>query len=90
TPPQLEDLVHAFYLEHEWVRLDADSRNPKWFKILKESSDHWVVHQTMLDPEETAEWGMLLEVDLEASRQAGQVIMKLLSISNEVSTHFGS
>ena len=74
--PVLEDRVCAYLEEHELLRLDADARHAKWFKILEEDPRFWILHQTWLDPEEACDWGMIVRIHLEDSKRIGRPVME--------------
>jgi hypothetical protein len=87
TPPVLEDRVCAYLEEHELLRLDADARHAKWFKILEEDPRFWILHQTWLDPEEACDWGMIVRIHLEDSKRIGRPVMEVLSMGDQIEYH---
>ncbi len=87
TPPVLEDRICAYLEEHELLRLDADARHAKWFKILEEDPRFWILHQTWLDPEEACDWGMIVRIHLEDSKRIGRPVMEVLSMGDQIEYH---
>jgi hypothetical protein len=62
--------------------MDADARNPKWLRIESETPQKWSVLQTILDPEDHAEWALKFEVDINASRKEARPVMRLGGVEN--------
>ena len=80
--PKLEDVFAPYFEEHEFIRMDADARNPKWLQINDDAKDVWIVRQTILDPEDHADWSLLFEVNLNASKLKSHPVMKLAEIQH--------
>ncbi|MDC0325197.1 DUF3516 domain-containing protein [bacterium] len=80
--PRLEDALTDFFKEYDRIRMDADARNPKWLQIDDSSQDKWTVRQTLLDPEENAEWALCFEVDIPMSKKESRPVIKMLEIQH--------
>ena len=78
--PKLEDALGPYFDEHEYIRMDADARNPKWIQINDKEENLWTVRQTILDPEGHADWSLLFEVHLLESKSKSHPVMKLIEI----------
>ena len=80
--PRLEDALVSYFEKYDQIRLDADARNPQWTHINDDSQDSWKVRQTLLDPEDHAEWALSIEIDVPASRKESRPVMKLIEFLN--------
>jgi len=80
--PRLEDALVSYFEEHDQIRLDADSRNPKWTHISDDSLDTWKVRQTLLDPENHADWALNIEIDITASKKESRPVMRLVELEH--------
>ena len=80
--PRLEDALASYFEEYDQIRLDADSRNPKWTQINDDSQDTWKVRQTLLDPDDNAEWALCFEVDIPKSKKESRPIMRLIEFQH--------
>ncbi|MDA7618063.1 DUF3516 domain-containing protein [Verrucomicrobia bacterium] len=78
--PRLEDAMGPYFEEYDHIRLDADARDPRWFKVEKETTTHWQVRQTLLDPEEDGAWFLSFEVDLSTSSTVARPVMRMTGI----------
>lgn len=80
TPVQLMDKMDLYWAEYSEIRIDAEARGPKYFELDEESPERWLVFQTLLDPEDHLEWRLRLSLDLDASREAGGVVLHFLGL----------
>jgi superfamily II RNA helicase len=76
--PRLEDTLASYFEEYDQIRLDADARNPKWIQINDESQNTWKVRQTLLDPEDHADWALSFEIDIPTSKKESRPVMRLV------------
>jgi superfamily II RNA helicase len=76
TAQALAEAVAPYWEEHGSVRLDPEARGPVHFS-LREDGLRWSVRQTLLDPEGWGEWALTGVVDLAASREAGEAVVRL-------------
>ncbi|WP_346742417.1 DEAD/DEAH box helicase [Rhabdothermincola salaria] len=75
-----EEAFAPYWAEHDAIVTDADARNPTWLEIA-ESPTEWRVRQVLADPEEDREWGIDATVDLEASDEAGEVVVRPVGVT---------
>ncbi len=80
--PRLEDALAAYFEEYDQIRLDADARSPKWIQISDISQEIWKVRQTLLDPNDNAEWALCFEVDIPKSKKESRPIMRLIEFQH--------
>ena len=73
---RMDDAWRSFVKEHVELRLDAEGRNARHTRIAK-SVDVWLVEQILQDDEDLNDWSMKLVVDLEASKAAGEPVIRL-------------
>jgi uncharacterized protein DUF3516 len=80
SPERLVSAREAYLVDHEGVRFDPEARNVRHTHL--SSSDDgrvWRVQQVLVDPELHNDWMVEFEVDLAASRAAGQPVLWLRS-----------
>ena len=71
--------LDAFYDAHEDVLLDAHARSTAFFSVddSDERATHvWHVHQVFSDTDEDHDFGIMADVDLDATQEAGEVAFK--------------
>lgn len=85
TVERLKAAREAHRVEHAGLRLDPEARNLRHTHV-EPSQDRttWRVQQMLIDPEGLNDWVMELDVDLTASREAGEPVLKLLRIASLV------
>ena len=81
TPEHLEEAREAFQVEHGGLRLDPEGRNRRHTHV-HPSDDRttWRVDQMLVDAEGINDWVAELEVDLAASREAAEPVIRLLRL----------
>ena len=70
-------VLDAYYEAHEEVLLDADARSATYFHVdeADEKDKHiWHVHQILSDPEGDHDFGIMADVDLDATQEEGNVV----------------
>jgi len=73
TPERLRAVWDAYRAEHDRLRLDPEARNLRHTHVSPgEDGRTWKVEQMLVDPEMVNDWVAEFEVDLTASREAGQ------------------
>jgi hypothetical protein len=70
----------AYFADHPAIGVHADARNPTWLEV-HETPTRWVVRQVLLDPDGDMEWGIDAEIDLAASDEAGEVVVRVTGVS---------
>ena len=65
------EVVQAYFAEHDEVRTGADARGPALLIVDKAEPGVWQVRQILDDPDGDHDWGIDVEVDLEASDEEG-------------------
>jgi superfamily II RNA helicase len=80
--------VEAYFDEHEDLGTGPDARGPQYF-VLDERPDGvpagarlWRVRQIFDDPAGDHDWGIDAEVDLAASDEAGEAVVRVLAIGS--------
>ena len=77
TSERWADVVEAYFAEHDEVGTGADARGPAMLIIDREPG-RWRVRQILDDPAGDRDWGFDTEVDLEASDEAGEAVIRLV------------
>ncbi|MGZ4508383.1 MAG: DEAD/DEAH box helicase [Blastococcus sp.] len=73
-----EEVVRAYFAEHDEVQTGADARGPALLIIDKAEPGVWKVRQILDDPDGNHDWGFDVEVDLEASDEEGAAVLRLV------------
>ncbi len=74
TRSRWDEAIEAYYEEHDRVGLDADARGPALLHVDVEGRT-WRVRQTLSDPEGHHDWVIEGVVDLDASDEAGELVL---------------
>ena len=83
TAERLETAYQNFLEEHQRLRLDPNARNARHTYVLpSEDKRVWRIQQMLVDPEEHNDWVAEFEVDLAASRAAGEPAIELRRIGS--------
>jgi hypothetical protein len=78
TPERLKGVFDAYLAEHERLRLDPEARNLRHTHVShSDDQQTWRVEQMLVDPEMHNDWVAEFEVDLAASREAQQPVLRL-------------
>jgi superfamily II RNA helicase len=72
------EVVQAYFAEHDEVRTGADARGPALLVVDKAEPRLWKVRQIVDDPAGDHDWGLDVEVDLDASDEEGSPVIRLL------------
>ena len=65
----------AYFDEHDRIATGPDARGPGLF-LVEEAVDTWTVQQIVDDPEGHHDWRVVAEVDLRASDEAGELVLR--------------
>ncbi len=75
-----ERALDAYYDEHETVGMGPDSRGPGLLLVSELAGRRWEVRQVLDDPEGNHDWSILAEVDLAASDEAGDLVLRTCAL----------
>lgn len=67
--------IEDYYAEHDRVLVDGDARGPALLQVA-EAGRTWRVAQTLHDPEGHHDWVIEADVDLDASDEAGELVLR--------------
>jgi superfamily II RNA helicase len=73
------DALEDYFDEHDEIRTDADARNPRML-LVEKSSTAWEVQQVLSDPAGDHDWRITAIVDLEASDEAGELVLDVTGL----------
>jgi len=84
-PNTVEEAFAPFWEAHECLRIDADARSPRFLRIDEDAGDGdaWRLTQTLRDPDGHDDWYLEIDVDLSASRSAGEPVLILRTIAGD-------
>ncbi len=83
TVARLRAAREAYFVEHAGLRLDPEARNLRHtYVTTSDDRASWRVQQMLVDPDGHNDWVMELEVDLAASRETGQPVLRLLRLGS--------
>jgi hypothetical protein len=72
------EVVQAYFAEHDEVGTGADARGPALLIWDRSEPGVWRVRQIVDDPAGDHDWGLDVEVDLEASDEEGHAVIRLV------------
>jgi hypothetical protein len=75
-----EQVVRAYFQEHDEVRTGADARGPALLIVDKSEPGVWRVRQILDDPADDHDWGIDVEVDLTASDEEGVAVLRVVDV----------
>lgn len=77
--PRWQDVLDAYFEEHEEILLDGDARSVAFFEVDEsdeKTSRVWHVRQMFHDPEGYRDFGIAADVDLDATQEAGETVFQ--------------
>ena len=74
-----EAAVEPYFDVHDEIGTGADARGPALL-IIDEGADRWRVRQIFDDPAGDHDWGISAEVDLAASAEAGEAVLRVTDV----------
>jgi len=77
TAERWEEVIYAYFAEHDDVGTGGDARGPALLIFDKEPRV-WRVRQILDDPAGDHDWGLDIEVDLEASDEEGAAVVRVV------------
>jgi superfamily II RNA helicase len=85
TGERLKSAREAYRVEHAGPRLDPEARNLRHTHVQpSDDRSSWRVQQMLVDPEGLNDWVAEIDVDLSASRELGEPVLKLLRLGSLV------
>jgi hypothetical protein len=85
TAERLRRAFDDYQVEHEYLRLDPEARNVRHTYVTpSDDKRSWRVQQMLIDPAEANDWVAEFEVDLAASRTAGDPVIQLRRLGSLV------
>jgi len=85
TTDRLRRALEAYHADHEYLRLDPEARNVRHTYVTpSEDRRTWRVQQMLVDPAEANDWVAEFDIDLPASREAGEPQLQLRRLANLV------
>ncbi|KAB1646519.1 MULTISPECIES: DEAD/DEAH box helicase [unclassified Pseudoclavibacter] len=66
--------------QYDAIGFDAKARSPRLLEIDETNPRVWTVRQRLEDPEENHDWQITAEVDLDASDEAGEAVVRTLAM----------
>jgi hypothetical protein len=73
------DAMQRYYDEYADLGTGPDARGPHLL-VIEEGPQRWSVRQIFDDPEGDHDWGVSAEVDLAASDEAGEAVVRVLDV----------
>nr|WP_309711382.1 DUF3516 domain-containing protein [Pseudolysinimonas sp.] len=73
------EALDAYYAEHDEIGTGPDARSVARL-LIDEEPERWVVRQILDDPEGHHDWGITAEVDLAASAESGEAVVRVRSV----------
>ncbi|HET7532667.1 MAG TPA: DUF3516 domain-containing protein [Nocardioidaceae bacterium] len=70
------EAVEAYFKEHDEIDIGPDARGPHMLVVEKEGRT-WRAQQIIGDPEGDHDWRIFAEVDLDASDEVGELVMRV-------------
>ena len=77
TASRWEQVIAGYFAEHDDVGIGADARGPALL-IIDRGPTLWRVRQILDDPAGDHDWGIEVEVDLEASDAEGAAVLRVI------------
>ncbi|MCW2603816.1 MAG: box helicase domain protein [Pseudonocardiales bacterium] len=78
-----QDAIEPYYARHSDIGTGPNARGPALLQITKEPT-RWRVRQIFDDPAGDGDWGIEAEVDLDASDEAGELVMRITHVGEWV------
>lgn len=75
------DALDEYFDEHEYIGTGPDARGPRMVVVDTESEPgYWLVQQILDDPAGDHDWRIWAEVDLAASDETGELVMRVVDM----------
>ena len=83
TPARLQAVLDAYHADHERICLEPNARNARHTYVVPDKdTQSWRVQQMLVDPAEHNDWVAEFEVNLAASRQQNEPVLRLRRIGS--------
>ena len=82
TAERWDEVIRAYFAEHDEVLTGADARGPALL-IIDRQPGMWRVRQILDDPAGDHDWGFDVEVDLEASDEEGALVLRVVDAGRQ-------
>jgi superfamily II RNA helicase len=82
------EAIEAYFGEYDELGTGPNARGPHLF-LVETEPDRWRVRQIFDDPNGDHDWGISAEVDLRASDEAGDAVIRVVSVGPLSSRAFG-
>ena len=79
-PTVIENASEEYWQQFPEVMIDANARARHWINLGEKKDGKQLVEQIICDPEAFNEWRLNGFVDINASREAGEAILRLTAI----------
>jgi superfamily II RNA helicase len=73
------EALQSYFAEHTAIGTGANARGPQLLMI-EEQPERWVVRQIFDDPAGDHDWGISADVDLAASDEAGEAVVRVTAV----------
>ena len=74
-----QDALSGYFAEYDHIGTGPDARGPELFQVSVEPG-RWLVRQVFQDPDADHDWGISAEVDLAASDEAGEAVLRVTGV----------
>ena len=74
-----QEALSGYFAEYDRIGTGPDARGPALFQVRVEPS-RWLVRQVFQDPDADHDWGISAEVDLRASDEAGEAVLRITGV----------
>ncbi len=79
----IEASLQEYFETHRAIRLDPEARNRRWTLVsdgVADGSRILKVEQTLVDPDELNDWSLGFVVDLDASDERGEAVLRVIGL----------
>ncbi len=79
-----DEALGRYWDEHDDLLVDADARGPQYFDVEPQTGGRvWLVRQVVDDPDGNHDWAVHARADLDASDEAGELVIHSLSFARQ-------
>jgi len=79
TAARWREALEPYFGAHGEIGVDADARSAR-FLVLDETGRRWTARQILADPAGDHDWSITAEVDLDASDEAGEAVVRMVAV----------